>query len=158
MVMSADDEHQITSFLIKKILVPFDNSSHASRAFGHALDLARKFGASIVVVSVIQEEFKTHWINETPSREKNMSRASLSNLRHGMRNLRSVAQKFGISVEQEILTSYNIAETITTFISSKKIDYVVMGTRGQGREKEMMMGRVSTSVALNANCPVVLIK
>ena len=158
MVMSADNEHQITSFLIKKILVPFDNSSHASRAFGHALDLARKFGASLVVVSVIQEEFKKAYVNQTPSREKNMSKTSLSNLRHGIRNLRSVAQKLGIGVEQEILTSGNVAETIITFISSKKIDYVVMGTRGQGKEKEMMMGRVSTSVALNANCPVVLIK
>lgn len=156
--MCADYEHQITSFLIKKILVPFDNSSHASRAFGHALDLAKKFGASIIVISVIQEEFKKTYVNDTPSREKNMSKTSLANLRHGVMNLRTEAVKFGINIEHAILTSYNIAEAITTYISAKKIDYVVMGTRGQGREKEMMMGRVSTSVAINSSCPVVLIK
>jgi len=156
--MSADYEHQLTSFLIKRILVPFDNSSHASRAFGHALDLARKFGASIIVISVIQEEFKKTYVNDTPSREKNMSKTSLSNLKNGIINLRRDAIKLGVNVEHSILTSFNIAEAINTYISAKNIDYVVMGTRGQGKEKEMMMGRVSTSVAINANCPVVLIK
>jgi len=156
--MSADYEHQLTSFLIKRILVPFDNSSHASRAFGHALDLARKFGASIIVISIIQEEFKKTYVNDTPSREKNMSKTSLSNLKNGIINLRRDAIKLGVNVEHAILTSFNIAEAINTYISAKKIDYVVMGTRGQGKEKEMMMGRISTSVAINANCPVVLIK
>ncbi len=156
--MSADYEHQLSSFLIKRILVPFDNSSHASRAFGHALDLARKFGASIIVISVIQEEFKKTYVNDTPSREKNMSKTSLSNLKNGIINLRRDAVKLGVNVEHAILTSFNIAEAINTYISAKKIDYVVMGTRGQGKEKEMMMGRISTSVAINANCPVVLIK
>ena len=156
--MSADYEHQLTTFLIKRILVPFDNSSHASRAFGHALDLARKFGASIIVISVIQEEFKKTYVNDTPSREKNMSKTSLSNLKNGIINLRRDAVKLGVNVEHAILTSFNIAEAINTYISAKKIDYVVMGTRGQGKEKEMMMGRISTSVAINANCPVVLIK
>ncbi len=156
--MSADYEHKLTSFLIKRILVPFDNSSHASRAFGHALDLARKFGASIIVISVIQEEFKKTYVNDTPSREKNMSKTSLSNLKNGIINLRRDAVKLGVNVEHAILTSFNIAEAINTYISAKNIDYVVMGTRGQGKEKEMMMGRISTSVAINANCPVVLIK
>ncbi len=156
--MSADYEHQLTSFLIKRILVPFDNSAHASRAFGHALDLARKFGASIIVISVIQEEFKKTYVNDTPSREKNMSKTSLSNLKNGIINLRRDAVKLGVNVEHAILTSFNIAEAINTYISAKNIDYVVMGTRGQGKEKEMMMGRISTSVAINANCPVVLIK
>jgi len=156
--MSADYEHKLTSFLIKRILVPFDNSSHSSRAFGHALDLARKFGASIIVISVIQEEFKKTYVNDTPSREKNMSKTSLSNLKNGIINLRRDAVKLGVNVEYAILTSFNIAEAINTYISAKNIDYVVMGTRGQGKEKEMMMGRISTSVAINANCPVVLIK
>ena len=156
--MSADYEHKLTTFLIKRILVPFDNSSHASRAFGHALDLARKFGASIIVISVIQEEFKKTYVNDTPSREKNMSKTSLSNLKNGIINLRRDAVKLGVNVEHAILTSFNIAEAINTYISAKNIDYVVMGTRGQGKEKEMMMGRISTSVAINANCPVVLIK
>ncbi|MDX1533027.1 MAG: universal stress protein, partial [Nitrosopumilaceae archaeon] len=40
---------------VRKILVPFDNSSHSARSFGTALDMAKNRGASIVVISVIQE-------------------------------------------------------------------------------------------------------
>ena len=156
--MMSDYDHKLASFTIKKILVPFDNSSHASRAFGHALDLARKFGASIIVVSVIQEAFKKDWVNDTPTREKNMSKNSRIILREGIKELQKQAQKSNIGIEQEIITSWSVAESIIAFISSKKIDYVVMGTRGKGMQKEMMLGRVSTSVALNANCPVVLVK
>ena len=118
----------------------------------------KKFGASIIVISIIQEEFKKSWINDTPTREKNMSGKSKTILRDGIKELKKQAQKFSIGIEQEILTSHSIAESIISFISSKKIDYVVMGTRGKGMQKEMMLGRVSTSVALNANCPVVLVK
>ncbi len=156
--MSTGYEYQTTSFLIKKILVPFDNSSLATRAFGYALDLARKFGASIIVISIIQDEFKKSWVDDTPTREKNMSKNSRAILTEGIKQLRNWARKFGIGVEEEIVVSRSIAESIITFISFKKIDCVVMGTRGKGMRKEMMLGRVSTSVAVSANCPVVLIK
>jgi len=33
-----------------------------------------------------------------------------------------------------------------------------MGTRGRREMKEMMLGRVSTTIALNSGCPVLLIK
>jgi len=156
--MNEDNNNQIFAYPIKKILVPFDNSSHANRAFGHALDLAKKFGASIVMLSVIQEVFNKNFVYETPAREKNMSGKSQGALRKGVTKFHAEAKKFGIDFEHVILTSDIIDESILSFISSKKIDYVVMGSRGKGMHKEMMLGRVSTSVAVNANCPVVLMK
>jgi len=156
--MENDDDHQITGYIIKKILVPFDNSSLAIRAFGYALNLAKKIGASIIVISIIQDEFKKSWVNNTPTREKNMSKNSRAILKDGIKELRNQAQKFGIDVEEEIIVSRRIAESIISFISFKKIDYVVMGTRGKEMRKEMMLRRVSTNVALSANCPVLLVK
>jgi len=87
-----------------------------------------------------------------------MSKNSRAILTEGIKQLRNWARKFGIGVEEEIVVSRSIAESIITFISFKKIDCVVMGTRGKGMRKEMMLGRVSTSVAVSAKCPVVLIK
>ena len=57
-----------------------------------------------------------------------------------------------------ILESNTIAESIISFATKKSIDYIVMGTHGNGMVKEMMLGRISTSIALNAHCPVVLVK
>lgn len=143
---------------IKKILVPFDNSSHSARAFGFALDMAAKRGASLSIVSIIQNEIEKGWVNDTPTREKNMTKNSSHSLKQGIRKMQSQAQKLKIGFEHNVLTSKNIAESIISFASVNRMDLVVMGTRGKGMPKEMMLGRISTNVALNAHCPVILIK
>ncbi len=143
---------------ITKILVPFDDSEHASRAFGFALTLAKNFGASVSVISVVQEEIKNSWISGTPGREKGMTERSSTRLENRAGSLQLQAEKFGIRFESAVVTSNSIAETLLTIIRQYKIDFVVMGSRGKGMHKEMMLGRISTHVALNSNCPVLLIK
>ena len=143
---------------IRKILVPFDNSSYAARSFGTALDMAKNRAASVVVISVIQEEISKSWVNDTPTREKNMTKNSKDILKEGIKMMKDQAKKIGIGFDSTIISSKNIAETIISFASTNKIDLVVMGTRGKGMPKEMMLGRVSTDVALNAHCPVMLVK
>lgn len=143
---------------ITKILVPFDDSEHAARAFGFALTLAKNFGASVSLVSVVQEEIKNTWISGTPGREKGMTERSSTRLENKAGLLQLQAEKFGIRFESAVVTSNSVAETLLTIIREYKIDFVVMGSRGKGMHKEMMLGRISTHVALNSSCPVLLIK
>ncbi len=143
---------------ITKILVPFDDSEHASRAFGFALTLAKNFGASVSVISIVQEEIKNSWISGTPGREKGMTERSSTRLENRAGSLQLQAEKFGIRFESAVVTSNSIAETLLTIIRQYKIDFVVMGSRGKGMHKEMMLGRISTHVALNSSCPVLLVK
>ena len=153
-----DDCKVMPGNTIKRILVPFDNSSYAARSFGTALDMAKNRGASVVVISIIQEDISKSWVNDTPTREKNMTKSSKDILKEGMRMMQAQAKKIGIGFDSTIISSKNIAESIISFASTNKIDLVVMGTRGKGMPKEMMLGRVSTDVALNAHCPVMLVK
>ncbi len=143
---------------ITKILVPFDDSEHAARAFGFALTLAKNFGASVSLVSVVQEEIKNTWISGTPGREKGMTERSSSRLEKKAGLLQLQAEKFGVPFESAVVTSNSVAETILTIIREYKKDFVVMGSRGKGMHKEMMLGRISTTVALNSSCPVLLVK
>ncbi len=143
---------------ITKILVPFDDSEHAARAFGFALTLAKNFGASVSVISIVQEEIKNSWISGTPGREKGMTERSSTRLENKGELLQLQAEKFGIRFESAVVTSNSVAETLLTIIREYKIDFVVMWSRGKGMHKEMMLGRISTHVALNSSCPVLLIK
>jgi nucleotide-binding universal stress UspA family protein len=143
---------------MKHILVPFDDAPHATRAFGLALTLAKIFGSWITVATVVQEEIKNSWISGTPGREKGMTERSISRLDKKIELLELQAKKFNIRFDSVIMTSKHVAETMLSFIREYKIDFIVMGSRGKGMEKEMMLGRVSTTVALNAPCPVLLIK
>ncbi|MEX1150825.1 MAG: universal stress protein [Nitrosopumilaceae archaeon] len=40
--------------IMRNILVPFDDSKHATRVFGYALTLAKTFGASMLIVAITQ--------------------------------------------------------------------------------------------------------
>ena len=56
------------------------------------------------------------------------------------------------------LQMYSKLGNSTSKFQIKKIDLVVMGTKGNAMWKEMLMGRVSSTVGINAKCPVLLVK
>jgi nucleotide-binding universal stress UspA family protein len=120
--------------------------------------LARKYGASIVVATVTNEDQDAEWIHDTPTRQKGINKSRNVEFKRIFLSLESLAKRFNIHFDSIILESNNTASSIISFASFKRVDYIVMGTHGEGKSKEMMMGRVSTSIALNAHCPVVLVK
>lgn len=153
------DSCQIVSgSTIRKIMIPFDNSSHATRAFSFAMTLAKIFGASLFVISIVKEQISQNWVNNTPTREKLITKDYGSLLKDKINLLKTQAKNLQINFDFAIITSNHIDEKILSIASEQKIDLIVMGTRGKGMPKEMMLGRVSTSVALNSICPVVLVK
>ncbi len=153
------DNCNVTDFqAVTRILVPFNSTKHAPNVFGKALTIAKLYGASICVVSVVNKDLVKKWVNGTPSRQSAMSLGSVDILKKGITKLGLQAKKFKIPFDHTIIPSTNVSETIIALIDSQKIDLVVMGTKGNAMWKEMLMGRVSTAVAINAKCPVLLVK
>ncbi len=153
------DNCEVTDFqAVTRILVPFNSTKHAPNVFGKALTIAKLYGASICVVSVVNKDLVKKWVNGTPSRQSAMSLGSVDILKKGITKLGLQAKKFKIPFDHTIIPSTNVSETIIALIDSQKIDLVVMGTKGNAMWKEMLMGRVSSAVAINAKCPVLLVK
>ena len=143
---------------VKRILVPFNDAKHAPKVFGKALTIAKLYEASICVVSIVNKDLQRSWVNDTPSRQKSMSLSSVDILKKGIAKLQTQAKKFKIPLDYTIIPSKNVSESILSLIDSQKIDLVVMGTKGNAMWKEMLMGRVSSTVGINAKCPVLLVK
>lgn len=143
---------------VRRILVPFNNSKHIANVFGFALTMAKLLGASILVASVVNKDLVGRWVNGTPSREKSMSLGTVDVLKKGIEKLHGQAKKFGIPFDYTIIPSKKVSDSLLTLIDSQKVDLVIMGTKGNAMWKEMLMGRVSSTVGLNAKCPVVLVK
>ena len=55
---SLDECQIINTSIMRHILVPFDNSKHATRVFGYALTLAKTFDASLLVAAITQDDWK----------------------------------------------------------------------------------------------------
>ncbi len=143
---------------VRRILVPFNASSHSAKVFGQALTIAKMLGAGICVVSVVNKDLAERWVNGTPSRESSMSLSSVDILKKGILKMQLQAEKFKIPFDSTIIPSKKVSETILSLINSQKIDLVVMGSKGNAMWKEMLMGRVSSTVGLNARCPVLIVK
>lgn len=155
--------NEVTSTLLKNILVALDGSSHAKHALTFALDLAEKYDANIEVLSVFHN---TH----IPITIDPVDVVSLQVVEECMK-----AQK----AQQEELLSQTIAQinkehpqlkvtvTLKNGRPAEKIietakegdhDIIVMGSRGLGGIKQLFLGSVSDRVADEAPCPVLIVK
>ena len=105
---------------VKRILVPFNDAKHAPIVFGKALTIAKLYGASICVVSIVNKDLQRSWVNDTPSREKSMSLSSVDILKKGIAKLQTNAKKFKVPFDYTIIPSKNVAESILSLIDSQK--------------------------------------
>jgi nucleotide-binding universal stress UspA family protein len=150
--------------LIEKILVALDGSEPAGRALDFALDLAEKYSAEIVLLSVVQHvvmpgiSYLTKpvllpvavgkYTEELKANHKKVLSEALKKVKKIKPNLR-VSTKL-----VEGRPSNKIVETA----KEGNFDIIVMGSRGLGAIKEFFLGSVSDRVADEATCPVLIVK
>lgn len=73
--------------------------------------------------------------------------------------IKQVATHPGVEVRAVVLRSASPAEGILEFIEKEAgCAYVVLGNRGHGGFKKLMLGSVSNEVLHSAACPVVIVK
>lgn len=148
-----DDCKEIDS-TIKHILVPYDDSPYSNRAFVYALDLAKKYGANLTVLSIMYaHELPTHIQHQTviDNEKKKVMEKSF-------KRLNNAAKKFGVIINTKMLMESEIVDNIVSFVSSNNVNLIVMGTRGRGGPARLMFGSVAMATSQKAPCPVMLVK
>ena len=160
----------ISKPLFKKILVAQDGSESSQRAAQAALELAEKLKADLVVLHAISSP--TSYYHSTIASPTGMSLPAPS--QHEIDayyayarkvalgivgETESKAKKQGIHVKTEIPeTVSSIVETIVNHASKENVDLVVVGTRGLGGFKKLLLGSVSSGIVSHAHCPVLIVR
>jgi len=155
---TVDECKEISPSLIKHILVPFDESQVAFEAFEFALDLAKKYNAKISLITIIHSGILSSSFIEMSGHQKIIEKEKLRAINSMTQEMHSVAKKFGVEVKTEMVFSQSVAETILSFSSHKKVDLIVMGTRGRDGSVRYMLGSVTFDIVQKAKCPVVFVK
>jgi nucleotide-binding universal stress UspA family protein len=141
-----------------RIVVPVDGSASANRATAHALALAKgRDGAEITLVNIQnQRTLDTSDISSVTSVAADTERAadqSKKALRHAIRLCRDAQIQF------DTRCAFGpIAATIIRIAREVNADQIVMGTRGFGPLRGLVIGSVSTEVLRLARVPVTLVK
>ncbi len=137
---------------MKTILVGYDTSPQAEKAFAFALDLATKYGAGVLVVSVASPP-------EPPSMVE--TQAALDNAREFFEahfsKLRDAAAKTGVALECLVLIGHP-AEQIVRLAMERKADIIAMGHRGRSAIEQWLLGSVARRVLNHAPCTITIVR
>lgn len=147
--------------MFKSILVPLDGSDHARKAARLAVDLATKYGAHVTFLTVTRK-FKMS------GRARQF--LELENLRGEpqylldemtksiMEEARRYAREQGLKDFETQIVEGQPARTIVDHAKRRKNDLIMMGSRGLGDFKGMLLGSVSQKVVTLAPCTVTTVK
>ncbi|MGE4368678.1 MAG: universal stress protein [Burkholderiaceae bacterium] len=141
---------------MKSILVPVDGSDNSMRAVKAAIDTAKQAdGVNIHVINVqmpiasgnVKSFFSADAINGYYQDEG----------RTALLPAKALLDEAGIAYSEEILVG-QIGSTIADYVKKHNCDQIIMGTRGLGAIKGMVLGSVATKVLNQVDIPVTLIK
>jgi len=156
--------------LFKNILVAVDGSESSKRAAHVALGLAEKLRAQLIVLHAISPPTSYYRSNfpvpvgmaPPPPSQKEIDtyyayarRVALGIVGDTV----SEAKKVGTNVKTEIPEGVSsVVETIINHAAKEHVDLIIVGTRGLGGFKKMLIGSVSSGVISHANCPVLVVR
>jgi nucleotide-binding universal stress UspA family protein len=147
---------------MKKILVPTDFSKPATIAVETAADIARRAGAELILLHVIEEavgnslNIEGQVVADAGWEEKLFTMKLIEKAKKQMAKFTDDSKLDGVKVRQELRIGSPYHGMIT-IISEKKVDLVVMGTSGHTGLEHMIIGSNTEKVVRTAHCPVLTV-
>jgi nucleotide-binding universal stress UspA family protein len=150
-----DDDDGERKMEIKKILVAVDMSEHSKKAFEYASLLSQKTDAELVIVNVFDE------FERMSSSKEKLKEIVETMQKDGQEKLDSYvdeAKSRGVKNVRVERTEGDAAERIIELTRQEKPDLIVLGSRGRGAFRELLLGSVSHKVMNHAKYPVLIVK
>jgi nucleotide-binding universal stress UspA family protein len=138
-----------------------DGSNHAKKAFDYACDLAATYGAKVHLMHVISKDEIPEGLDkymeveriEDP-REQILKKIGDEIIKAGL----TEAKAKGVEDVKSSVVIGDPAEKIIGFAKQNGVDMIIMGSRGLGAMKGILLGSVSSKVCHAAECTCVTVK
>lgn len=141
--------------MFSNILVALDGSEGSQHALTTAATLCKEQGSQLFLLHVVNEVELRFGKGELAVSVNEINRALHA---EGEELLsKATAQVSDVQVTTKLVTG-NPAEQIVSFANENGIDLIVIGSRGLGAVKELVLGSVSHKVVQLAACPVFIVK
>jgi nucleotide-binding universal stress UspA family protein len=137
---------------IKTILVPLDGSKNSFKALAKAIFIAKKCNSSITALYVLRTAFDNPNLIYVPQTQN-----ELKKVEKFLDTAKNQVTKNSIKFKKEIVFGHEAKEVIN-FAQKGKFDLIVIGARGRGTIKQMLLGSVSNAIVHSSKIPVLIIK
>ena len=148
---------------LDNVLVATDGSDNAQRAVEAAIRIAKNFNTQLTILTVAMELVPPVYSPigvDVPTIDYSayLERAE-ADAKKLADEAASKAQRESIRVRVVVLRSVtSVAEAILEEASKENINLIVVGTRGLGGFKKLLMGSVSSAVVSHSPCSVLIVR
>ncbi len=142
----------------KRICCPIDFSDASRAAMEVATDLARRFGAELVLLHAYPIPGYTFPDGSVVASPKMMQELADQAQRH-LEEWRAEAER--LSGNPRVLAEKAIGEPaaeIVSFARGRSVDLLVLGTHGRTGLEHALMGSIAERVVRRAHCPVLTVR
>jgi nucleotide-binding universal stress UspA family protein len=142
--------------MYKKILIATDGSDHSEHAEKHGLTMAKRSGATVTALHVVEVAHPSRSISSPTSLLLDEQIEMLKE--EGKKIVDEIMEKgkeMGVDVHPMVVEGHPAHEIIE---HSKDHDLVVVGTLGRGGLSHLLLGSVAERVVRHAPVPVLVVK
>ncbi|MHA1566586.1 MAG: universal stress protein [Alphaproteobacteria bacterium] len=145
--------------MFERILVPIDGSGYAGRALDAACQLADRHDARIVLLYVVERKPLPRELAQFAEVE-HLDKKSLSHTlgERIVGDAGTRAAKSGAEDVSCLVKEGDAASVILATAKEEDADLIVMGSRGLGAIKELLLGSVSHKVTQMASCACMTVR
>ncbi|MEO6857606.1 MAG: universal stress protein [Solirubrobacteraceae bacterium] len=139
--------------MFQRIMLAWDGSEVALRAFDVAIDLARRYQGELVAVSVAYSPSHA----ETYADREESADAARRHLRQTFLDVKDRAQRAGVDVEHEIVDGAHPAQALLEHAHEHGYDLIVCGHHNSRRAGRLLLHDVAEELFRNARMPVLVV-
>lgn len=138
--------------VIKKIMVPVDNSVFSMNAVKYSIDFSKQMGSSILLLhchhkfpSILGEPYLQDAINKIKDNAESV-----------IARYRELYKIHNVEIS-ELLLEEPAGHSISEASRIEKVDLIIMGSKGKSDLEGLILGSVTHKVLHYAKCPVMVV-
>jgi nucleotide-binding universal stress UspA family protein len=139
--------------MFQRILIAWDGSPVALRAFDAAIDLARRYDAELVAISIAGAPAAA----ETAADRAESVGAARRYLETTFAEVRDRAERTGLAVEHEIVEATAPAQALAAYSHEHGFDLLVCGHHRSNRAGRLLLHGVIQSLLATTDVPVLVV-
>ncbi|WP_047152155.1 universal stress protein [Aneurinibacillus tyrosinisolvens] len=148
--------------MFKKIIAAIDGSEMSEKATEAAILMAKEQGGQVTLLHVMKDVVIPPYAMGdmayvTREYDEDINEAIRKDAEELLNKGKAKAEADGLAVTT-VLRKGDAAREIINYTKENRTDLIVIGSRGLGAFKEIMLGSVSHKVSQLADCPVLIIK
>ena len=138
--------------MFQQILLAWDGSEVALRAFDVAIDITRRYDAELVAVSIAYSPAHA----ETASDRQQTADAAHRYLTQTFNDVIDRAHRVGVEVSHEIIEGANPADALTSYAHDHAFDLIVCGHHPSARAGRMLLHGITRQL-IEGPVPVLVV-